>query len=73
MPSHLDTARSGRNALKVRIERNAGISSAPAHTAPKLIIESCGATQTLYTCPKPIKLVCFSKETKTNKFRFLRN
>lgn len=37
IPSHLDTARSGRRALKVRIDLNAGISAAPNQMAPKLI------------------------------------
>lgn len=36
MPSHLETARRGRSARKVRIERKAGMSSAPAITAPWL-------------------------------------
>lgn len=40
MPSHRDTARSGLKALSVRIERNAGISAAPAIMAPKFINES---------------------------------
>lgn len=35
MPSQRDTARNGRNARNVRIERNAGISAAPAQIAPK--------------------------------------
>lgn len=37
MPSQRDTARSGRNALSVRIERNAGISAAPTNIAVKFI------------------------------------
>lgn len=37
IPSQRDTARSGRRARSVRIERNAGISAAPAHIAPKFI------------------------------------
>lgn len=37
IPSQRDTARNGRKALNVRIERNAGISAAPAHIAPKFI------------------------------------
>lgn len=37
MPSQRDTARNGRNALSVRIERNAGISAAPTKIAPKFI------------------------------------
>jgi hypothetical protein len=40
MPSQRDTARSGLKALSVRIERNAGMSAAPAIIAPKLINES---------------------------------
>lgn len=40
MPSQRDTARSGLKALSVLIERNAGISAAPAIIAPKLINES---------------------------------
>lgn len=36
MPSQRDTARRGRNARNVLIERNAGISAAPAQIAPKL-------------------------------------
>ena len=40
MPSHRDTARNGLKALSVRIERNAGISAAPAIIAPKFINES---------------------------------
>lgn len=35
IPSQRDTARNGRNARNVRIERNAGISAAPAQIAPK--------------------------------------
>lgn len=35
IPSQRDTARKGRNARNVRIERNAGISAAPAQMAPK--------------------------------------
>lgn len=37
IPSQRDTARNGRNALRVRIERNAGMSAAPAQIAPKFI------------------------------------
>lgn len=37
IPSQRDTARSGRKARNVRIERNAGISAAPAQIAPKFI------------------------------------
>lgn len=37
IPSQRDTARNGRNARNVRIERNAGISAAPNHIAPKFI------------------------------------
>lgn len=40
MPSQRDTARSGLKALSVRIDRNAGISAAPAIMAPKFINES---------------------------------
>lgn len=40
MPSHRDTARSGLRARRVRIERNAGMSAAPAMIAPKFINES---------------------------------
>jgi hypothetical protein len=40
MPSQRDTARSGLKALNVLIERNAGISAAPAIIAPKFINES---------------------------------
>lgn len=37
IPSQRDTARNGRNARNVRIERNAGISAAPNQIAPKFI------------------------------------
>lgn len=37
IPSQRDTARNGRSARSVRIERNAGISAAPAQIAPKFI------------------------------------
>lgn len=37
IPSQRDTARNGRKARNVRIERNAGISAAPAQIAPKFI------------------------------------
>lgn len=40
MPSQRDTARSGLKALSVRMERNAGMSAAPAIMAPKFISES---------------------------------
>lgn len=40
MPSHRDTARNGRNARNVLIERNAGISAAPAQIAPKFTNDS---------------------------------
>lgn len=40
IPSHLDTARRGRSALSVRIERKAGISAAPNQMAPKFIKDS---------------------------------
>lgn len=40
MPSHRETARNGLKALSVRIERNAGMSAAPAIIAPKFISES---------------------------------
>lgn len=41
IPSHLDTARRGRRALSVLMERKAGISAAPNQIAPKLIKDSC--------------------------------
>ena len=37
IPSQRDTARKGRSARSVRMERNAGISAAPAQIAPKFI------------------------------------
>lgn len=40
MPSHRETARNGLKARRVRIERNAGTSSAPDQTAAKLISDS---------------------------------
>lgn len=40
MPSQRETARNGLKARSVRIERNAGISAAPAIVAPKLTSES---------------------------------
>ncbi len=40
MPSQRDTARNGRSARSVRIERKAGISAAPAKVAAKLINDS---------------------------------
>lgn len=40
IPSHRDTARNGRKARSVRIERNAGISAAPAQIAPIFINEN---------------------------------
>lgn len=42
MPSQRDTARSGLSARRVRIERNAGMSAAPASVAAKLTSESFG-------------------------------
>lgn len=47
IPSHLDTARSGRRALKVLIDRKAGMSAAPNQIAPKFINESYMATRTV--------------------------
>lgn len=41
IPSQRDTARSGRSARSVRIERNAGISAAPIQIAAKLINDNC--------------------------------
>lgn len=40
IPSQRDTARSGRNARRVRIDRNAGMSAAPTMIAARLISES---------------------------------
>ena len=40
MPSHRDTARNGRSARSVRIDRKAGISAAPAKVAAKLTNDS---------------------------------
>lgn len=45
IPSQRDTARNGRNARNVRIERNAGISAAPNHMAPKFINDNFNNTQ----------------------------
>jgi hypothetical protein len=40
MPSQRDTALRGRRARNVRIERNAGMSAAPAHIAAKFVSDS---------------------------------
>lgn len=40
IPSHLETARRGRKALNVLMERKAGISAAPNQIAPKFINDS---------------------------------
>lgn len=40
IPSQRDTALNGRRARSVRIERKAGISAAPAHMAPKFIMDN---------------------------------
>lgn len=41
IPSQRETARSGRSARSVRIDRNAGMSAAPAQMAPRLISDNC--------------------------------
>ena len=40
MPSQRETARKGLRARNVRIERNAGMSAAPAHMATRFISDS---------------------------------